>query len=184
LDAIERPLDAYLCLSAERPNDPFVLFNLGSIAIERRNWRQAIDRLRHSLAGSAPTDSITRKLYALIARAHQMLGEANQAIAACAEGLAIDAGDAELTFREAVVRRHTEDRDGAERCWRRILTLRRPDQFASVDQGIYGHLTRRNLAALALERGDHAEARRLWRAVLEECSNDGEALDQRGAASR
>jgi len=57
---------------AERPDDPFVLFNLGSIAIERQDWRQALDHLHRSLAGSAPTDSITRKLYALIARSHQI----------------------------------------------------------------------------------------------------------------
>ena len=42
--------------------------------------------------------------------------------------------------------------------------------------GIYGHLTRRNLAVLAAERGDHAEAVRLWRAVLAECPGDREAL--------
>jgi hypothetical protein len=40
------------------------------------------------------------------------------------------------------------------------LTLKRPDQFCSVDQGIYGHLTLRNLAVLAEERSDRAEARR------------------------
>jgi hypothetical protein len=34
----------------------------------------------------------------------------------------------------------------AESYWRRILRLKRPDQFCSVDQGIYGHLTLRNLA--------------------------------------
>lgn len=53
--------------------------------------------------------------------------------------------------------------------------LERPRQFASVDQGIYGHLTRRNLARLAAERGDHAEARRLWAALLAECPGDPEA---------
>ena len=58
----------------------------------------------------------------------------------------------------------------------RILTLRRPEQFASLDQGIYGHLTRRNLAALAAERGDRDEAVRLWRAVLAECPGDREAM--------
>jgi hypothetical protein len=42
--------------------------------------------------------------------------------------------------------------------------------------GIYGHLTRRNLAALAAERGDRGEAARLWRAVLAECPGDREAL--------
>ncbi len=162
---------------AERADDPFVLFNLGSIAIERQDWRQALEHLRHGLARSAPTDSITRKLYALIARSHQMLGEPQQALAACAAGLAVDPDDAELLFREAVVRRQTGDNNGAERCWRRILPIKRPEQFASVDQGIYGHLTRRNLAALAKERGDHDEAATLWRAVLAECPNDREARD-------
>ena len=71
---------------AERPDDPFVLFNLGSIAIERKDWTGALDYLRHSLAGSAPTDSITRKLYALIARCAPDAGESAEALAACAEG--------------------------------------------------------------------------------------------------
>ena len=26
----------------ERPDDPFVLFNLGAIAIERQEWREAL----------------------------------------------------------------------------------------------------------------------------------------------
>ena len=55
--------------------------------------------------------------------------------------------------------RHRGEPAEAEQCWRRILTLSRPEKFASVDQGIYGHLTRRNLAALATERGDHARKR-------------------------
>jgi tetratricopeptide (TPR) repeat protein len=160
----------------ERPDDPFVLFSLGSIAIERQEWREALALLGRSLAGSAPTDSITRKLHALIARAHQMLGEPSEALAACVAGLEADPDDAELLFREAVVRRQTGDGDGARRCWERILTLRRPEKFASVDQGIYGHLTRRNLAALAADRGDPAEAARQWRAVLEECPCDPEAF--------
>ena len=63
----------------------------------------------------------------------------------------------------------------AEACWRRILTLKRPDQFCSVDQGIYGHLTLRNLAVLAEERGDRAEAQRLWKIVFEACPGDPEA---------
>jgi uncharacterized protein HemY len=59
---------------AERPDDPFVFFNLGSIAVERQDWPGALGHLQRSLRGSAPTDSIVRKLFALIARCHQMLG--------------------------------------------------------------------------------------------------------------
>ena len=49
--------------------------------------------------------------------------------------------------------------------------------------GIYGHLTRRNLAALAAERGDTEEAARLWADVLTECPGDREALAKLRAAT-
>jgi glycosyltransferase involved in cell wall biosynthesis len=161
---------------AERPDDPFTLFNLGAIAIERADWNEALGYHKRSLAGSAPTDSIVRKLYALIARSYQMLRDYPAAVASCTEGLSLDAEDAELWFRKAVVHRSSGESAEAERCWRRILTLSRPRTFASLDQGIYGHLTRRNLAALAMERGDVEEAKCQWRAVLEECPGDREAI--------
>ncbi len=158
-----------------RPDEPFILFNLGAIAVKRRNWRGALDYLLQSLARSAPSDSITRKLFALIARSHQMLGETAEALRTCSEGLSLDDQDAELLFRKAVVHRQRGESSEAEACWRRILGLRRPEQFASLDMGIYGHLTRRNLAVLAQERGDAVEAAEHWHAVLAECSGDREA---------
>ena len=87
-----------------------------------------------------------------------MLGDTRAALRTCAEGLAIDPDDAELWFRKAVVHRQRGESAEAEACWRRILGLRRPERFASLDMGIYGHLTRRNLAVLAAERGDRTEA--------------------------
>jgi hypothetical protein len=72
-----------------------------------------------------------------------------QALAACAAGLAVNPDDAELLFRQAMALRLSGDSDRAETCCRRILTLRRPEQFSSVDGEIYGHHTGRNLAALA-----------------------------------
>ena len=144
-----------------RPDDPFILFNLGSIAVERQEWQQALDFLKHSLARSAPTDSITRKLFAQIARVHQVVGDSTRALQTCEEGLGIDPDDAELWFRKAVVHRIRGESTDAEGCWRRILGLTGPNEFCSIDQGIFGHVTRRNLAALAAERGDHAEADKL-----------------------
>src|SRR5262249_42479078 len=90
----------------DHPEEPFVLFNLGAIAIERKDWHGALGYLGRSLANSAPSDSITRKLFALIARAHQMLGDSAAALRACAEGLRFDPEDAELLFRAAVIHRH------------------------------------------------------------------------------
>jgi hypothetical protein len=74
------------------------------------------------------------------------------------------------------VHRHRGESSEAEGCWRRILGLKRPNEICSLDQGIYGHLTRRNLAMLAAERGDCAAADQLGREVLAECPGDREAL--------
>ena len=95
---------------------------------------------------------------------------------ACSKGLRLDPDDAELHFRKAVLHRKAGQPAEAEACWRRILTLNRPDQFSSVDEDIYGHLTLRNLAVLAEDRGDKVEARRLWRMVLDACPGDPEAM--------
>lgn len=173
---LERDSKILLAELEERPDEPFVLFNLGALAGERKHWALSLEYLRRSLALSRPTDSITRKLYALIARAHQMRGAATEAIKACNEGLAIEPDNAELLFRKAVVLRHCGHPREAEACWREILKLSRPRRFCSVDQGIYGHLTRRNLAALAAERCDRAEEETLWSEVLAERPDDREAL--------
>jgi glycosyltransferase involved in cell wall biosynthesis len=167
---------------AEMPDDPFVLFNLGAISVERCRWRDALGFLGRSLARSAPSDSIVRKLYALIARVHQMTGDTHVALQTCISGLKLDPDDAELLFRKAVVHRYRGESRAAEGCWRRCLELERPNRFCSFDQGIYGHLTRRNLAILAAERGDLAEARKLWREVLAECPGDPEATARLASA--
>ena len=161
---------------AEAPHEPFVLFNLGSIAIERKDWEQALEYLERSLKTSRAEDSITRKTHALIARAHQGLCDLDAALSACELGLASEPDDAELHFRKAVALLMLDRPGEAESCWRRVLTLRRPERFSSVDQGIFGHLTRRNLGVLAAARGDVQESARQWRAVLAECPGDAEAL--------
>jgi hypothetical protein len=104
-----------------------------------------------------------------------MLGDLTAALAVCGEGLSFAPDDAELLFRRAVVHRQAGQPAEAEALWRRLLTLGRPEQFSSLDVGIYGHLTRRNLAVLVEERGDRAGAAAEWRAVLAECPADPEA---------
>ena len=141
-----------------------------------RSGMKALGYLKRSLSRSAPTDSITRKLFALIARAHQMRGDFPAALSVCTEGLSFEPEDAELWFRKAVVHRHAGQPADAEESWRRILTLSRPKKFASVDQGIYGHLTRRNLAALARRARGFGGGAAPVAPVLEECPGDLEAL--------
>ena len=72
-----------------------------------------------------------RKLFALIARVHQMLGESQAALQTCANGLKLDPDDAELWFRKDMVHRHRGESSEAEACWRRVLTCAALTSFAA-----------------------------------------------------
>jgi glycosyltransferase involved in cell wall biosynthesis/predicted Zn-dependent protease len=153
---------------AERPDDPFTLFNLGQVYQEQARIAEALALFRRSLQGSQPTDSIVRKLYALLAQGHHRLGQRHEALAACREGLAVCPDDLELLFQQGVVQRGLGDQAGAEASWRKVLETPPGEYFASVPEGLRGHLTRHNLAALYREQGRHAEAEQQWRAALED----------------
>jgi hypothetical protein len=121
----------------------------------------ALGYFERSLAWTAPTDSIVRKLYALIDREYQMTGDSQAALLTCSDGLVLDPEDAELWFRKTVVHRHRGESSDSESCCRRILTLERRNESGSVDQRIYGHLTRRNHSYLDLTSGAALATREL-----------------------
>src|SRR5205085_537668 len=64
---LERDLRLLAMENAERPDHPFILFNLGCIYQEQGRLAEAIPFFRRSVELSEPTDSIVRKLYAAIA---------------------------------------------------------------------------------------------------------------------
>ena len=84
---------------AERPDEPFCLFNLGCILQDLGQHERALKALKRSLERSHKSDSIVRKLYALIAGCHLARGQNLEALAACKEGLQHCPDDAELLYR-------------------------------------------------------------------------------------
>ncbi len=106
---------------AQRPADPFVLYNLGAIALTEGRLVQALDYLGRSLARSQPGDSLLGKLHALIVRAHHQLGQRDAALAACRIGRSALPQDAELLFWEAVLHREGKDYQAAAACLEQIL---------------------------------------------------------------
>jgi glycosyltransferase involved in cell wall biosynthesis/Tfp pilus assembly protein PilF len=154
---------------AERPGDAFVLFNIGSIRMTQGRGEEALNYFRRSLAHSQPSDNLVRKLYALIARTHHQLRQWDEALAACRQGQTVFPQDGELLFWEALVLRERQDFDGAAACLQRILTVRAPAHFTSVDAGLYSYRARNFLAEVYRDQGKIAEAQREWKAVVAEC---------------
>jgi glycosyltransferase involved in cell wall biosynthesis len=112
---------------AERPHDAFVLYNLGMIVFERQQWEEALSYFSLSSAhivASKANEPLRRKLFAMIAWAHQLLGRSEKSLQVCEAGLLVDSGDAELLFRKAIALRYLRRADEAEACWKHILTQR------------------------------------------------------------
>jgi tetratricopeptide (TPR) repeat protein len=164
----ERDLRLLGLENAEHPDDPFTLFNLGSIHAELGRTAEALPLLRRSLELSHAGDSIVRKLHALVAQCHRQLGQPREALAACRAGRGQYPEDTELLFLEGVLLREQGDRAGAEAAWQRLLATREAAHFASVDAGLRGPKARQNLAALFREEGRLAEAEAQWRAAVAE----------------
>ncbi len=152
----------------DSPDDPFTLFNLGSVYQEMERFEEALTMLSRSLDRSSPNDSIVRKLYALIAQAHRRMGRGAGALAACEAGRNLFPDDPELLFQEALARRDHRDLAGAEVCLRRLLQSREGDHFSSIDAGLGGYKARHNLAVVLTEQARDAEAEDQWRAAFAE----------------
>src|SRR5262249_20323140 len=95
---LERDLRLLHLEDTDNPDDPFTLFNFGSVFQELGQHAQALPLLRRSLEKSHPNDSIVRKLYSLIVSCHRALGQDALAQAACTKGLQVCSGDTELLF--------------------------------------------------------------------------------------
>lgn len=150
----------------EQPDDPFTLFNLGSVYHELGDLPAAVAALEGSLTGSHPRDSIVRKLYALLAQCHKKRGDRAKAVDTCRAGRVHYPDDAELLFVESNLLKESGDARGAESLLLRLVHGSEGAHFGSVDTGLRGHKARHNLGVLYSEQGRHAEAAAQWRAAL------------------
>jgi GT2 family glycosyltransferase/Flp pilus assembly protein TadD len=165
---LQRDLRLLHLEQAEQPDDPFTLFNLGAILQELGQHAEALPCLRRSLERSQPSDSIVRKIYALLVGCHKALGQKDPAFAACQEGRRHYPEDVELLFAEGILRRDQGDLEGAAGCLEQLLTSQAPPHFASVDAGLKSYKGRHNLALVYQQQGRWAEAEAQWRAALAE----------------
>ncbi len=166
----KRDRDLRLLRLAEQddPEHPFTLFNLGCIYQEMKQPDIALPYLQRSLAGSHPSHSIVRKLYALIAGCQRMLEQPAEALTSCQAGRRFFPDDQELIFQEGLTRRMLGDGEGATACFEQALTARDGAHFGSVAVGLQGYKARQQLAILYAEQGRLVEADAQQRAALAE----------------
>ena len=152
----------------EFPDDPYILFNLGSVLQELKQPRDALRALNRSLQRSHEKDSIIRKLYALIARCYLEIREPTDALQACAAGRSVYPDDAELLFLESGILRQLGEVRGAEERLHRLIDGQEENHFCSIDVDLRGYKARHSLALICMEQKRFAEAETHWTASVRE----------------
>lgn len=150
----------------DRPDHPFVLFNIGMTAYHLKDFDQALPALERCLALSKPHESTVRKVYALLAGCHLMQEEIAQAVAVVEQGLKRFPHDPELLFRAGIIYREADNLEAAEQSYLKLLTAREVGHIDSLDVSMTSFKAHHNLALtyMDMERFEEAEAQ--WQAAL------------------
>ena len=152
----------------ERPDHPFVLFNLGMTYADARRYDDAIDFLEQCLAVSRPEESHLRKAYSLLVSALSQAEKQDDAWQRCGEGLSLYPGDKELLFRHAILHHHFGRLEAAEASYLQVLGDSGERHFQSIDQGLTGYKARHNLALVYDDMGHLDSVEAEWRRILED----------------
>lgn len=165
---------------AEHPDDPFALFNLGSILREQGDVERAEPLLARSLALSHPSDSIVRKLYALIAQCRWQAGRRREALESAIGGLGLYPDDAELLYLAGSFHEANGNPAAAEASLRRLVEGSESAHFASVDASLRGAKGRARLGWSLHKLGRAAEAEVEWRRAVADDPHQASALEGLG----
>jgi tetratricopeptide (TPR) repeat protein len=150
----------------ERPNHPFVLFNLGMTYSDAGRHEEAIACLERCLRESSPEESHLRKAYALLVHSLAARAETGRAFEVCQEGRRIFPTDPELLFREGMLHHEFGRLDQAETSYRTLLEAQRERAFSSLDVGILSYKGMHNLAIVYQDAGKLDAALDLWQTIV------------------
>jgi predicted O-linked N-acetylglucosamine transferase (SPINDLY family) len=154
----------------EAPGDWRVLTRLGLLNVQERRFDEAVEVLQRALAANPANP----EAHAWLGEALRHGGRLEAAIAAFRQALALQPGFAPAWFNLGLALGQVKDFEAAEAAWRQFLQLREDNPRV-----------RRELASVALARGDVAQAAAWMEQHLARFPRDAEAVDasfQVGAA--
>jgi glycosyltransferase involved in cell wall biosynthesis len=151
----------------DRPNHPFVLFNLAMTHLyATKDYEVVAHYLRRCLDGSDWRDSIIRKAYAMLTTARVCQQDWGAAIAANEEGRSYYPEDAELLFLAGQIYQQVGRFDEARTTLERLIQGKDEPHYRSVDAGLRTYRGQHELALLFRFMGDAQHCARVLRQIM------------------
>ena len=165
---LDRDLRLLLIENEERPDEPFILFNLGALYRETNRPADALPLLQaepgtlaarrlHRAQVACPDRGVPAEVAAAARGPRRMPRRACGMIPTI-----------ELLFHEALILRELGDLAAAEATLLDLLTASPSDRLANGDAGLRGYKARHHLAVIYEETGRAAKAEAHWRAAITE----------------
>jgi glycosyltransferase involved in cell wall biosynthesis len=162
---VERNLRLAQLEYAERPDHPYLLFQLGLFQQQLGRNAESVAFLRAGVGRCPPSANYAAKMHGLLAQGLQRLGQRDEALAACRRGRAKHPADAELACLEASLLTEMGDLQGAVGCLQQLVPS--PDGparlAADATQRGWAH---HQLALVARQAGQPALAEGHWKAAV------------------
>ncbi|MBS1719857.1 MAG: glycosyltransferase [Armatimonadetes bacterium] len=146
----------------DRPNHPFVLFNIGMTHRFTGEHVQAIEALDRCLSVSGPHESHVRKAFVLRGNSLRAMGRREEALETFQRGFELAPDDPELRFLQGLTQMELGRPLEAIHAYE-TMPVDASGFFSSFDVGILGPKRNFNLAAAYWAAGNYVKARELWR---------------------
>ncbi len=153
----------------ERPDHPFVLFNLGMTCEDAGQYAEAEDYLRRSIERAGNGESHLRKAWALRVNCLRALGITTQSLEVMTEAILHFPGDKELLFRRAMLHQDAGQLEEAVADYQRVLNEPQDRTFQSLDPSICGYKAQHNLGIALEALGRTQEAQNCWEEAVKQC---------------
>jgi tetratricopeptide (TPR) repeat protein len=152
----------------QRPDDPYVLFNLGTAYADLGRPAEALRLLRECVRLTPPEFSTSRAAWGALLQCLVRLGQRDEASAVCVEGRRRYPQDVGLLFWQAQLLRDRGDLAGAERCLLELIGRAPGPPSGGVDAALKQYVAPYTLGLVYAAQGRAADAERQWRAVVAE----------------
>jgi glycosyltransferase involved in cell wall biosynthesis/predicted Zn-dependent protease len=178
---LERNLRLLRMALTERPEDPYIFYNLGSTCMGLGRFNEALPWFLQGLQRADRSCAFLPMLYAQLTEVLRRKGRLEEALSVCRTGRGQFPVHVELLFQEALLCEQLGDDPQAEACLKQLVDAPTAEWYGGGDVGARSYKALHNLALIYKRQKRWAEAESQWQAILAEQPDSASAWQGLGS---